>query len=26
MGGEVTLCSKVNEGTHITIKIEEAAE
>ena len=26
LGGEVTLCSKVNEGTHITITIEEAAE
>lgn len=26
LGGEVALCSKVNEGTHITITIEEAAE
>ena len=26
LGGEVTLCSKVNEGTRITITIEEAAE
>ena len=26
LGGKVTLCSKVNEGTHITITIEEAAE
>lgn len=26
LGGEVTLCSKVNEGTRITIAIEEAAE
>ena len=26
LGGEVTLCSKVNEGTHITITIEETAE